>query len=394
MSTENHSTESASDVPVGGSHGGGELQSAQQDAEEVRSGTARTAAAIDASSGLGRQTVGPDRDKAALNHPSNMSSELQNEGRPDGDHARSLAEALDLLRASVEHLVAKKRRTTAAAVSLEMRKRSGNTFTPAVAGFTAFREFLRFAEGVGAVALLPPVPGGDVEVLSTTVGGAPDEPVAPSVAAPMPIRRDLWQAFVDWSPQRQRAFDVRTGRVVALPTDKNSGGEVDKESASWRDEPGRFRRITPLSRDDQLHWMRAFASQLSAGEEKDRLIEALGDSHPLTAFIELIRTFPDVERSWRRTFTEQVTSAITRWMRQEQVTADIYHMPSTLSGEPPHRVKTEGSRIAASAKQSALNRHEVDSADELRQQVLEAVARMSLSELLRLPIPAEYLLLR
>jgi hypothetical protein len=322
---------------------------------------------------------------------------LQDEGQADGDQPRSLAEALDLLRASVDYLIAKKRRTTAAAVSLEMRRRSGNTFTPAATGFAAFRDFLRFAAGVGAVTLLPPVPGGDVEVLSATIGGAlADSTTTTPVATLKPIRRDLWQAFVDWTPQRQRAFDVRTGRVVALPTDKPGGGSlsVSESPEPWLEDTHRFRRIMPLSREDQLQWMRTFVSQLPPGEERDQLNAALHNDHPLSAFVAAIRVHQDIERSWRHTFTEEVTSAITRWMRQEHLTADIYHMPSMPNGEPVRHVSAVGTKTDRSAQQPILVRQKADSPDELRRQVLEAVARMSLSELLRLPIPAEYLLLQ
>jgi Uncharacterised protein family (UPF0158) len=385
VSTEKRPTDPTGEVPTDGPHAGGELHPAQQDVEGVvTSAPARTAAATDASSGLGPQSVGPDQDEATLS-----------DARID-DHARSLAEALDLLRASVDHLVAGQRRTTAAAVSLEMRRRSGNTFTPATAGFAAFREFLRFAEGVGAVTLLPPVPGGDIEVLSATASGALTEPTTPPEAAPRPIRRDLWQAFVDWSPQRQRAFDVQTGRVVTLPADKNgsSANDTSEELVSWSENPARFHRIVPLSRDDQLRWMRTFVRQLPSGEERDQLNAALDDDHPLSTFVGRIRTIPGAERSWRRTFTEEVTSAITRWMRQQNLTADIYHMPSTMSGEPARHARAGSPKTGAAVRQSTLIQHKADSPDELRQQVLEAVARMSLSELLRLPIPAEYLLLR
>jgi len=387
VSTENHSSDCTDEASASGSPTDGELQATQQNVgEAAQSSPVSTAAATDASSGLGQQTAGPAQGAA---------NELQGEGQPDGDHAHYLAETLDLLRASVEYLVAKKRRTTAAAVSLEMRRRSDNSFTPAAAGFATFRDFLRFAEGVGAVTLLPPVPGGDMEVLSATVEGALTEPAPPKTAAPRPIRRDLWQAFVDWSPQRQRAFDVLTGRVVTLPTNKPGSGDNDADDplAPWREDPERFRRIIPLSRNDQLQWMRTFVSQLPPGQERDGLQAALDADHPLSAFVETIRELPDVERSWRHTFTEEVTSAITRWMRQERLTVDIYHMPSTLGGEPARHNRAAGSRANTSAEQPTLVPH-ADSADELRRQVLDAVARMSLSELLRLPIPAEYLLLR
>jgi hypothetical protein len=137
VSTDKHSSDPINESPMGGTLDDGEEPAAQQDAEdEVTSGTASTPTAANASSGPGRQPVGPDQGEATLSHPSNRSNDLKGASRPDSDDTRSLAEALDLLRASVDHLVATKRRTTAAAVSLDMRRRSSNTFTPAAIGFT------------------------------------------------------------------------------------------------------------------------------------------------------------------------------------------------------------------------------------------------------------------
>ena len=393
MSTEEHSNDPTDDAPTGASADGNMHPAEQDAAKRTTSDTAGAAAVTDASPGLGRSSVGPAQDEATLNLPERSGNDAAHDG-----HTRSLAEALDLLRASVDYLASKKRRTTAAAISLEMRRRSGNAFTPGAVGFGAFREFLRFAEGVGAVTLLPPVPGGDMEVLSAPIDGSDDtqKTPLPATATPKPIRRDLWQAFVDWSPQWQRAFDAQTGRVVTIPVDRNATGgtNASEEAAAWREDRDRFRRIVPLSPSDQLRWMQAFVSELPSGQERQQLSQALEEEHPLAAFARCIRMFPDAERSWRVKFTEEVTSAVTRWMRQERLTTDMYHMPSSPDAEPRRPTMTTGPKTESSAWAIAMVGYNAESPDDLRQQVLKAVSRMSLSELLRLPIPAEYLLLQ
>ncbi len=375
----------------------GEKHPVQQGAGEAStpdaaSGPAQTKAAP----GVGWETADSPPVSATPSQASTVYGDdhgSQNGGPVGEDSARALAEALDLLRESVRELIATKRRTTAAAVSLQMR-RSSKTFTPAATGFGTFRDFLRFAEGVGAVALLPPVPGGDMEVLSASAVG-PSTELSPPTPSPRPVRRDLWQAFVDWSPQWQRAYDVHTGRVVTLPTDANSNDDSTSQSRqAWHEDPARFHRIVPLSRGDQLKWMRDFVSRLPAGAERDQLTGALADEHPLSAFTGAIRALPALQRAWRRNLTDQVTAAITRWILRENITVDIYRMPPTRRDETSDRISADRVEAEDPSQKSSAVSHETDSSDDLREQVLEAVARMPLSELLRLPIPAEYLLRR
>jgi hypothetical protein len=137
--------------------------------------------------------------------------------------------------------------------------------------------------------------------------------------------------------------------------------------------------------------MRSFTNELPAGSQRDELLAALEVEHPLTAFVEKLRTMSEVQRQWRRSFTGEVTGAITRWMSREQLSIDLFHMPTTQGPEPAPDLATARAS-SGSDHQSSADSRETGSSDQLRQQILQAVARMSLSELLRLPIPAEYLL--
>src|SRR5258708_8371738 len=145
----------------------------QEDSQD--SGAAEDAASSEAvkeaSSEVGRSSAGPptgiEVSSTESSHDLDTGPVLP-EGATTPDQASSLAQTLDLLRASVRELISRDRRTTAAAVSLEMRRRTGNAFSPASSGFNTFRQFLYFAEQVGAVALVPPTAGGDVQILPAT----------------------------------------------------------------------------------------------------------------------------------------------------------------------------------------------------------------------------------
>ena len=340
-------------------------------------------------SGVGQPTADPPTDSAVADESSAPHGDVspsteptQSVSMPSPDDAYALAETLDLLRTSVRELIARDRRTTAAAVSLEMRKRSNNTFSLANAGFTKFRDLLYFAEQVGAVTLQPPSPGGDVEVFPASA--ATDSSATVSPQQPRTVRRDLWQAFVDWSPKWQRAFDTQTNKVITILANSGEGGE-STGSILWKKDPVRYRRVVPLTLDDQLQWIRAFVGQLEPGEERELLSATLDHQRPIAAFVAAINDLPEYQKAWRQTLSRNVTARITEWVLEQQLTIDIYHQPA-------QKRPTSAALPEMTSRPRQTPGYQGNPSDELRRQVLEAVARMPLSELLRLPIPVEYLL--
>jgi hypothetical protein len=299
------------------------------------------------------------------------------------DPALTLAETLDLLRSSVRRILARGRRTTAAAVSLEMRRESGQTFTPAAAGFESFRDLLRFAEQLGAVELVASTARGDIDVL---LAENPPKPESARPAQHGTVRRDLWQAFVDWSTQWIRAYDVQTNQVVKASTavrDEASSPAV----SDWDGDPVRYRRIPQVTREDQLLWMRGFVDQLASDAEREMLSLALSTERPSSSFAVALRATPKVQREWHQVLSEHVIAKITEWTTEEGLDIDIFQRPTPPK---PHIARVRD----GTSTTSRLSGSEGSSSDALRKQVLDAVARMPLAELLRLPIPAEYLLLR
>ena len=181
---------------------------------------------------------------------------------------------------------------------------------------------------------------------------------------------------------------------MTLPTDANSNDDSTSQSRqAWHEDPARFHRIVPLSRGDQLKWMRDFVSRLPAGAERDQLTGALADEPPLSAFTGAIRALPALQRAWRRNLTDQVTAAITRWILRENITVDIYRMPPTRRDETSDRISAD--RVEAEDRARSRRRYRMRPIHQMT-----CVSRCSkpwptfLSELLRLPIPAEYLLRR
>ncbi len=353
--------------------------------------SASSDAVREASSEVGQSTVGPPTDfqaSAQERIPAPNAAFVSRVAAVDPNQAASLTSAIDLLRESVQELISKDRRTTAAAVSLQMRKSTGNTFSPTIIGFDGFRKFLYFAEKVGAVTLTPAVAGGDVEVFPATVA-SPSSTAEPDHETQF-VRRDFWQAFIDWSPKWCRVFDVKTNQIIRRPT--LSDEKQDADSRLWAVDPDRYRRIIPLTEDDQIAWMRDFVDQLRERPESYTLEKALQGDRPIASFVETINQMPGLQRAWRQTLSRRVTSRITDWLREEQLDIDIYQLPfkpkSRTSGADAVSPR-EPKNILRSGITSV---HQGAPSEELRRQVLEAVARMPLTELLRLPIPAEYLL--
>src|SRR5258708_29877019 len=296
---------------------------------------ASSEAVKEASSEVGRSSAGPPTGievSSTESSPARDTGPVLPEGATTPAQASSLAETLDLLRASVRELISRDRRTTAAPVSLEMRRRTGNAFSPASSGFNSFREFLYFAEQVGAVALVPPTAGGDVEIFPATA--ATQSAATVSTQQPRTVRRDLWQAFVDWSPKWQRVFDTQTNRIVRIPGRGNDGQPGG--ARLWEEDPSRYRRIVPFTQEDQLRWIREFVDQLNPGTEQDTLAEALKNQRPIAAFVEAISSMPGCQRAWRRTLSRRVTARITEWILEEQLAIDIYQQPVPPLSSVPH----------------------------------------------------------
>ncbi len=276
-----------------------------------------------------------------------------------------------VLQAAVRELLSSGRLTYAAAVKPRMQVLAG--FDEKSLGYDSFREFLKEAERLGYVKLWP-APGGDSEVL------LPDQPAGPTRVGR--IRRDLWRAFVDWDPRLRRLFDPSSEAVRFIPRQPDAAGVADEEIG-----PRSPIEIEPISAEEQVRWMGQFVESLSDSDVQASLRDALGGPTPLQAFVRRVRA-TGVGVSWSAELTRHVATVIEDWASSHGLELDIMDRteravprPATLSTQrlDPQRVATR--RVLDEAV-----------ADLLRSKLHRAIDRMPLADLLRLPLPAEYLL--
>lgn len=323
-----------------------------------------------------------------------------------GEHVPLLTVSLDLLRESVLGITKRGNPTTAAAVSLQMRRLSNGTFDHRSLGFPKFRDFLHFAASVGAVMVLNPVGSPDVTVLlatqrdengtsSASVGGVPEVTVRA-------IRRDFWQAFVDWKSSSSKLYDVRADEILKCAS-------VAEAEARIEEDPGRYYRVRPADQEMQLGWMNGFAAGLDDVVQRDRLMTALNASKPFAEFAAYMRKNAGLRALWRARFHQHVISVITEWLQSNDLAIDIYRVTSdALKAQRSHQAdvgsmskamrsgtrmyRAPGSYESATADPvRSVQRSEV-AVDGLRHRIVRAVSLMPLHELLKLPIPVEYVL--
>ena len=126
-------------------------------------------------------------------------------------------EALELLSEVVARNHRDGRRSFAASLKPEMRRRSLDGFDEQRLGFSSFRRFLDYAVDEGAVELRAAPRGPDVVVVP--IGGQPlASELAPGTARK--IRGDIWDAFLDWTQGFTRLWDDEDKRAYRIPAER------------------------------------------------------------------------------------------------------------------------------------------------------------------------------
>lgn len=261
-----------------------------------------------------------------------------------------------------------------------MQKRSNEGFSEIRLGFPSFRAFLEWAQESGAVRLVPAPTGPDIEVLLAAAAAA--EAATPAAEAGRVrgrIRPDLWRSFVDWRADWRRVFDRETGEARMFPRDPHEVGDAPQHAAlraATADKADRFVEITPISQDAQLAWMREFADAETDSPLKSELQIALRSDRPAAAFATRLRQSPTCLHRWNRLRELRVAAVIQEWARNHHLDVAVY--------EERQQQLVERPRLFAETVDDQT----------LRQRLHEAVDKMPVAELLRLPIPLEYLISR
>lgn len=287
-----------------------------------------------------------------------------------------------LLRTVVDDLTANGRRSFAAGLKPRLQALSNGEFAETRLGFPTFKAFLEAANEAGIVELrrtpsdlmvLPRITEADSAVRAT-----PSATV--QIGPGQRIRPDFWRAWVEWSPDLKRFYDRSADRVVFLLDTENADEpeHVATTRKQMTQRPDRYVAIEPLGATATVEAMRTFASGWDDTTERDAMLQALGAAEPekaALAFTRFLRVRTRIAGAWHLTRMQQVAQSIAEWAVE-------------------HGVATNYLLDASSGRRSAVTAVSPLSLDEvaLRSRIVSAVQRMPLADLLRLPIPVEYLL--
>lgn len=294
---------------------------------------------------------------------------------PVADAAQPLtrSEAFQALALAVAGLRSAGRSTVSAAVKPALIASSGYRFEETALGFASFRDFLRAAQDAQAVVVVPAASGTDVSVLPAG-GELPEDAPTPRV---LPVRADLWQAFVDWSPGWARLWD--RDRALALrfperPDPSEDPGHTESRSL-WQADPARFARIEPVEIDTTLAWMAEFADALPVGETRDRLLGTLRGPKPVRAWTDAARKHALYDQ-WHERRLRHLRGVVLAWAARNDVA--LAGVPVGGPSGPPEPSPAGGT--PAKARDT----------DPVRHWLLDLIGRLPADELATIHVSARH----
>ncbi|HEY2345718.1 MAG TPA: hypothetical protein VGH80_07530 [Xanthomonadaceae bacterium] len=240
---------------------------------------------------------------------------------------------------------------------------------------TAFRIYPKFSAFLAANADLveiqrPPAGmSGDVTVRlrttdSTATAGAATS-MASEAALDRPLPREVWQAFTNPDPRRQRYFQKSTGKIVHFLADDAPPSPLDADD---------FERIDPISAAAQSGWMRQFVeSNFAASPKRDELLAVAAIPYTSNLNHTFAYALGPFGEPWKRYRARYVQAAVRQWASRHAVALEaLVPQPTRATTAPPA----------------------TDAADALRQALIEAISAASPDELRLVQIPASLLLPR
>lgn len=363
---------STTDVPPTGAYDGtatSALSSREAIVEGESQDVGTEASALDSGESGRRVSVG-----LVARSPSEASDSESLGGAPDIQYW------FDVLRTVVDQMVADGSTMAAAGVSARMR-RIDKTFTPRIAGFNSFGDFVRAAEASGIVSASYPAQTGGVDILIAPTGPSlPSTSEATTRRLPRRMQPELWSAFTNWSP-RSQVYWHKTKREVSTTADADAVP------------------IPNISHSTQSRWMREFAHH-QVGEVSDELKNALSEANSSSAFLRAVRSRQDLNKAWNAKFQDSVLSAIYEWAQLNSIDLDSLAKPiSTTSpydrAHPAFVRQVASSPRPASALGTTGHAAPVgggQSESAYREQLLGIISRLPTHELLRLKIPLGYVI--
>lgn len=281
------------------------------------------------------------------------------------EHSRQLARRL------IQHHLAAgpmKGATLKLRLLADFARESGTQFDTAFRIYPKFSAFL--AANADLVEIQRPLPGmsGDIRVNLRELEGVTSSGVT-SIAASHevldgPLSRDMWQAFTNPDPHRQRYFQKSSSKVVHFLLGDAPLSPLDTED---------FRRIDPISAASQSEWMRQFVeSNFAASPKRDELLAIA--NIPYTS--KLNHTFAyalgEFGEPWKRYRARCVQTAVRQWASLHSIALDALVPPP----------------VTAPILQAT------DTVEALRQTLIDVIAAASIDELRLIHIPASLLRFR
>lgn len=257
---------------------------------------------------------------------------------PEDEQRDERPQAFSVLVEAVASLARQSARPpTASEVRLEMKRLTYGGFDPKALGYSRFRDFLADAEAQRLVSI-DSSRQGDISVHL--------EPGRTGDAATSPIiRRDIWKAFVDWSPRLIRFYDLKNGRAISIPAEPALLEPIRFREIRRRLEaqPDDFIKIEPLPVQLQLQWMKEFAEQAADPDLRAVLLVALGSDKPIKAFSTVLKSVPGQASRWKTRLHHRARERIEAWRdaAKTDVPIDIYRpneepsVSSPQNAEPP-----------------------------------------------------------
>lgn len=303
---------------------------------------------------------------AQLRAPAGMSS-----SQPVAASAPGTSEAaLELLRRTVTDLERQGSATFAAGVAARM-KQYDPTFDVRREGFKSFTAFLAYASDKDVVRVARQDGTSDLTVTSTSApkpaGGVPD-------MTGRFLRQDLWAALTRTAGSSFWWNRDSAELVGPMPTQP-------EEAGAWVE-------LRPVTRDALTSWMRDFVSTLSDSTRATALEATLSTASPVEDFIAEVRSHQGTGRKWGRLFRDHVMRHALSWAEGNAVPREeLFRSPTAQMSGTAAPTSSRPRVGSASGEPDHYER-------EARAAVMSAVERMPLADLLRLPIPAEYLIRR
>lgn len=262
-------------------------------------------------------------------------------------------EAFDALVAAVEAARGRGRQPYAASIKPLLKARLSN-FDEVSLGYKTFRDFLFDAERAGQIRL-ELTRGGDYEIL-------PPQSEANGVRR---IRADFWTAVTDDRADQAYLYDPATDRVAARAPSEPDTGESEQ--------------LIPIIRaatDVQEGWIADFIRELNDAT----VTAAVGAAPGLSDKLRILNKLLGTSSAWHRARLKAVHQLLQSWAGEHGLAVD-FAVPARrpARGAPAGAAHPLRSTRGASPEQ------------QLREHVHRAIDRMPTSDLLRLPIPVEYL---